>query len=332
MAPDATSVRTREALRAARLYYVQEMTMEDIATEMAMSRSSISRLLSYAREVGLVEITVHAPQDGIDTLAQRLSHQFGLTTEIVPTPVRASDTERLARVARAAARQVATIADDNSSIGVAWGTTVSAIAREIPARRLHNAHIVQMNGAANQVTSGLPYASAILERFAGAFGADVQLFPVPALFDDPHTKDLMWRERSIRRVVEAQENVSLFVFGLGSPRAEVPSHVYAGGYLTGEDTRTLLREGIVGDCATVFYREDGSTDGIDLNLRSSGPSFATIRRIPRRLCVVSSQSKLAALRGALGAGLITDLVVDESVARALAAAGPVAAEARSARG
>lgn len=326
---DVTSVRTREALRAARLYYVQELTMEEIATEMAMSRSSISRLLSYAREVGLVEITVHAPQDGIDTLAQRLSHQFGLTAEIVPTPARASDTERLSRVARAAARLIAAIADDNASIGVAWGTTVSAIAREIPARRLHNAHIVQMNGAANQVTSGLPYASAILERFAGAFGADVQLFPVPALFDDPHTKDLMWRERSIRRVVEAQENVGMFVFGLGSPRAEVPSHVYSGGYLTGDDTRTLLREGIVGDCATVFYREDGSTDGIDLNLRSSGPSFATIRRIPRRVCVVSSQSKLTALRGALGAGLITDLVVDESVARALAASGPVVVGSRS---
>ena len=326
---DVTSVRTREALRAARLYYVQELTMEEIATEMAMSRSSISRLLSYAREVGLVEITVHAPQDGIDTLAQRLSHQFGLTAEIVPTPARASDTERLSRVARAAARLIAAIADDHASIGVAWGTTVSAIAREIPARRLHNAHIVQMNGAANQVTSGLPYASAILERFAGAFGADVQLFPVPALFDDPHTKDLMWRERSIRRVVEAQENVGMFVFGLGSPRAEVPSHVYSGGYLTGDDTRTLLREGIVGDCATVFYREDGSTDGIDLNLRSSGPSFATIRRIPRRVCVVSSQSKLTALRGALGAGLITDLVVDESVARALAASGPVVVGSRS---
>ena len=314
---DVTNVRTRDALRAAHLYYVQELTMEDIATEMRISRSSISRLLAYAREIGLVEITVHSPQDGIDSLAARITDLFGVTAEIVPTPVRASDAERLARVARSAARRVATLADDNMSIGIAWGATVSAIARQLPSRPLHNVHVVQMNGAANPMTSGLPYASSILERFASAFGADVQLFPVPALFDDPHTKDLMWRERSVRRVLDAQDDIGMFVFGLGSPRADVPSHVYSGGYLSGDDLHSLMRDGIVGDCATVFYRIDGSSSGIRLNERSSGPSLDAIRRIPRRLCAVSSLSKLDALKGALAAQLITELVIEESLARRL---------------
>ncbi|GEB95688.1 sugar-binding domain-containing protein [Microbacterium lacticum] len=314
---DVTNVRTRDALRAAHLYYVQELTMEDIATEMRISRSSISRLLAYAREIGLVEITVHSPQDGVDSLAERIIELFGVTAEIVPTPVRASAAERFARVARSAARRVASLADDNMSIGIAWGATVSAIARELPSRPLHNVHVVQMNGAASPMTSGLPYASSILERFAGAFGADVQLFPVPALFDDPHTKDLMWRERSVRRVLDAQDDIGMFVFGLGSPRADVPSHVYSGGYLSGDDLHSLMRDGIVGDCATVFYRIDGSSSGIRLNERSSGPSLDAIRRIPRRLCAVSSLSKLDALKGALAAQLITELVIEESLARRL---------------
>lgn len=314
---DVTNVRTRDALRAAHLYYVQELTMEDIATEMRISRSSISRLLAYAREIGLVEITVHSPQDGVDSLAERIIDLFGVTAEIVPTPVRASAAERFARVARSAARRVASLADDNMSIGIAWGATVSAIARELPSRPLHNVHVVQMNGAANPMTSGLPYASSILERFASAFGADVQLFPVPALFDDPHTKDLMWRERSVRRVLDAQDDIGMFVFGLGSPRADVPSHVYSGGYLSGDDLHSLMRDGIVGDCATVFYRIDGSSSGIRLNERSSGPSLDAIRRIPRRLCAVSSLSKLDALKGALAAQLITELVIEESLARRL---------------
>lgn len=314
---DVTNVRTRDALRAAHLYYVQELTMEDIATEMRISRSSISRLLAYARKIGLVEITVHPPQDGVDSLTERIIDRFGVTAEIVPTPVRASDAERLARVARSAARRVASLADDNMSIGIAWGATVSAIARQLPSRPLHNVHVVQMNGAANPMTSGLPYASSILERFASAFGADVQLFPVPALFDDPHTKDLMWRERSVRRVLDAQDDIGMFVFGLGSPRADVPSHVYSGGYLSGDDLHSLMRDGIVGDCATVFYRIDGSSSGIRLNERSSGPSLDAIRRIPRRLCAVSSLSKLDALKGALAAQLITELVIEESLARRL---------------
>lgn len=310
--------RTREALHVAQLYYEQDRTMEQIAAELNVSRSSVSRLLAYAREIGLVEITVHSPQQGSTAVARRIAERYGISVHVVSSPPRTPDAERLERTARAAARALAATLDPNAAIGVAWGATVSAIARHLPPKRLHNSQIVQMNGAANEITSsGIAYSGAILERFGQSFGADVQQFPVPALFDDPSTKQLMWRERSVRRVLDAQARVQVFVFGLGSPTADVPSHVYSGGYLSGDDLHSLMRDGIVGDCATVFYRIDGSSSGIRLNERSSGPSLDAIRRIPRRLCAVSSLSKLDALKGALAAQLITELVIEESLARRL---------------
>jgi hypothetical protein len=71
--------------------------------------------------------------------------------------------------------------------------------------------------------------------------------------------------------------------------------------------------------ATVFFREDGTHDGIPLNERASGPDIDLIKRVPRRVCIVSGPSKVHSLRGALAAGLITDLIVDEGTARALVA-------------
>lgn len=319
MSGDAEAeTRTRDALRAAQLYYVQERTMDQIAAEMTLSRSSVSRLLAHARDIGLVEITVHSPQEANSVVARRLAERFGISVHVVSTPARSTDGERLERTARTAAHVLSSTLDPDASIGVAWGATVSAIARHLPTKRLHDSQIVQMNGAANESTSGISYSGAILERFGQAFGTDVQQFPVPALFDDPLTKQLLWRERAIRRVLDAQSRVQVFVFGLGSPHADVPSHVYSGGYLTGEDLRALLRDGVVGDCATVFYRRDGSATDIELNARSSGPTLEAIRRIPRRICTVSSLSKLDALGGALAAGIITELVVEESVARKIA--------------
>jgi DNA-binding transcriptional regulator LsrR (DeoR family) len=73
----------------------------------------------------------------------------------------------------------------------------------------------------------------------------------------------------------------------------------------------------VGDVATVFFREDGSHHGIPLNERASGPDIDLIKRVPRRVCIVSGPSKVHSLRGALAARLITDLIVDEGTARAL---------------
>jgi DNA-binding transcriptional ArsR family regulator len=204
--PDSEA-RARDALHAAQLYYVQDQTMDQIATEMKLSRSSVSRLLSYAREIGLVEITVHSPQEANSVVARRLAERYGISVHVVSTPPRSTDAERLERTARTAAHVLSTTLDPQASIGIAWGATVSAIARHLPTKRLRESQIVQMNGAANESTSGISYSGAILERFGQAFGTDVQQFPVPALFDDPHTKQLLWRERSIRRVVEAQARV-----------------------------------------------------------------------------------------------------------------------------
>lgn len=54
-----------------------------------------------------------------------------------------------------------------------------------------------MNGAGNVETSGVDYAGDILNRFGSAISAEVQHFPVPAFFDDPQTREALWRERSI---------------------------------------------------------------------------------------------------------------------------------------
>ncbi|MEJ6506865.1 MAG: sugar-binding domain-containing protein, partial [Microbacteriaceae bacterium] len=172
-------------------------------------------------------------------------------------------------------------------------------------------------GAGNDHTTGVTYSSEILSRFGEAFGAQVTHFPVPAFFDDPDTKAALWRERSTARIVELQKRLDIALFGLGSIYAEVPSQVYAGGYLSDADVLALSAEGVVGDVATVFYRADGGWNDIAINLRSSGPGLDVIREAPRRLCVVSGESRLDSLRGALAADLITDLIIDYPTARVL---------------
>ncbi|MEO8907254.1 MAG: sugar-binding domain-containing protein [Microbacteriaceae bacterium] len=315
--PVNSPTRIRDALRAANLYYIQDLTMDAIARELRTSRSSISRLLSFARSSGLVDIRISSPLDAPGRLESEFTRRYAVAAQIVSVPDQVSEIDRLERVARSAARILGQYVDSNMTVGIAWGSTVSAISRQLPTKQTYNAQIVQLNGAANSRTTGILYASEILSRFGDAFGAYVQQFPVPAFFDDPETKQALWRERSIRRVLDIQAHMDVAVFGLGSPSAQVPSHVFSGGYLTREDFRALAKQGVVGDVATVFYRVDGSSNDLPLNARSSGPDLALLRRVSRRVCVVSGTAKLASLRGALNAGIVTDLIVDESTARAL---------------
>ncbi len=305
------------AVRAAHLYYLQDLDMSAIGRELGMSRSSVSRLLAHARATGIVDIRIQGPTDRSDEVADTLGHRFGINVTVVPTTAQMSDSDRLERVGQTAGRMVSGVIGSDMVLGVAWGATISAVSRHLVPSEVWNLRIVQLNGAGNPTTTGIDYASEILQRFATTYSARVEQFPVPAFFDDPDTKLALWRERSTRRVLDVQQQMDVALFGLGSPFADVASHVYSGGYLDPDDFGSLSSERVVGDVATVFYRHDGSTSGIDLNRRSSGPDVETMRRVPRRICVASGESKAGAVEGALAAELITDLVIDENLARLL---------------
>jgi deoxyribonucleoside regulator len=306
-----------DALRAAQLYYLQDQTMETIAHELGTSRSSVSRLLTHARATGLVEIHVKSPLDQTNQLQRDLRDQFGITSHIVPVSGQISDVDRLERVAITAARLLVQFIDSNMILGIAWGSTIGAISRHLVIKATTNSQIVQLNGAGNTQSTGIDYSSEILQRFGAAFGATVQQFPVPAFFDKSSTRDAVWEERSTQRIVDLQRRMDVALFGLGSPFAGVPSRVYIGEYLEPTDYQSLSESGVVGDVATVFYREDGTSNDIPMNDRGSGPALSILRRAARRIGVVSGVSKLPALRGALAANVITDLIIDDDTARAL---------------
>jgi deoxyribonucleoside regulator len=311
------TAKMRDALRAAHLYYMQDLTMDAIASELRTSRSSVSRLLSYARDSGLVDIRIRSPLEMSTRWEREIVQRFGVSAHVIPAPSGSFDVDRQDRVARGAARILNQYFDSNMTMGVAWGSTMSAISRHLTPKETHNSDIIQLNGAGNTHTTGIDYASEILRRFAESYSARLQQFPVPAFFDSPETRHHLWKERSMRRVLDMQSRLDIALFGIGSPFADIPSHVYIGGYLDPEDYQSLSQQNVVGDVATVFFRADGSTDGIALNSRATGPDFDVLRRIPRRVGVVSGVSKLPGLLGALSANLVTDLIIDEGTARAL---------------
>lgn len=310
--------RTRDALRAARMYYLQDLTMEAIARQLQTSRSSVSRLLSLARQTGLVDIQVRSPREMPDRLEVELA-RFGVVAHVVSVPDVMTEADRRDRVALHAARILNDFFDSDMTMGIAWGSTMSAMGSRLIRKHTHNSQIVQMNGAGNSRTTGILYASEILQRFGEAYGANVQQFPVPTFFDDARTRDMLWKERSIRRVLDVQRQMDIVLFGLGSPSAAVPSHVYSTGYLDDTDLGELRDAGVVGDLATVFFRADGSHEGIPINERASGPDLDFLRSVARRICVVAGASKVDAVRGALAGGYVTDLVIDSNSARLLIA-------------
>ena len=347
------------AYEAASMYYVQGETMEVIAHHLGVSRSTVSRLLARARREGVVRVTLVQP-GGAGSLEGRMEQTFDVRTHIVPVREGTTEIHRLQQVASVAAAHmvdlIETLAEPGGSggtaapaapgpagpgrgnhgddarqgdadrdgaggvvVGVAWGTTMSEVSAALPSRSVPGLTVVQLNGASDPMREG-PSAGEVLSQLRASLGARTISFPVPAFFDHVATREAMWSERSVKRVLAVTRRASLAVFGVGALDAldaALPSQVYEGGHLTARDQAVLRRQNVVGDVCTVLLRADGSWRDITLNARATGPTPAQLARIPRRLCVAAGTGKARALLAALRARTATDLVVDDATARAV---------------
>lgn len=312
--------RVRQAVTAAKMYYYHGLTTEQVAEEMEVSRPKVSRLLSFARERGLVEIIIHDQDEDLAPLSSEIEKRFGVhKVHSVPAPDILGEVAWLERVSQYASHYLNEILEPDGILGCAWGTTVSSISSQLIPKTIPGLKIVQLNGSGNTHTYDNNYAAHILKSFGENYGARVYLFPVPTFFDYAETKQAMWRERSVRNILQKQEQADVLLYSIGSVNSGVPSHLYSSEYLGPTDLESLRENGVVGDMATVFYRDDGTYEDIEMNARSSGPPLHLYKNVPRAICVVSGRSKIPGLHAALRAGYMSELIVDEPTARSLLA-------------
>ena len=308
----------KDAIMVAKLYYYHGLTTEAIARELRFSRPKVSRLLSVARERGVVEIKIHDDDQYLAPVSNKIRDTFGLReVHVVAAPEILGEVVWLARVAQYTANYINSVLQNGQILGLAWGTTLSSVSEHLIPKHIRDLSIVQLNGSGNTFMYDNSYASSILQKFGDNYSARVYQLPVPTFFDYAETKKQVWRERSVLNIVQLQQRANVLLYSIGAVNAGVPSQVYQGGYLEAEDLKELKREKVVADIATVFYRSDGSYKDMSINTRASGPPLDFFKRAERAICVVSGSAKAPGLLAALRAGYLNELIVDEPTAHLL---------------
>ncbi|MDY2669857.1 sugar-binding domain-containing protein [Schaalia hyovaginalis] len=134
-------------LRAAQLYYYENMTQDAIADRMNCTRWTVGRLLEEARQSGIVSITINHPRARVRDLEKEIISRFGIVEAIV---VRAQESLAAtgALVASATADYITAIRPTPRSLGIAWGRSLTAVARAMPDEWTSGLDVYQMYGGA----------------------------------------------------------------------------------------------------------------------------------------------------------------------------------------
>jgi DNA-binding transcriptional regulator LsrR (DeoR family) len=71
-------------VKVATLYYLKNLSQEEIAAKLGLSRQSVGRHLKYAREKGVVEFRINSPQSSYSELESELDEYSGPNLPLIP--------------------------------------------------------------------------------------------------------------------------------------------------------------------------------------------------------------------------------------------------------
>jgi len=303
-------------LRVAWFYYKDELTQDEIARRLSVSRASVGRMLERARRVGLVSINLNADHLNAFEVSNQLRRTFNLAEAlVVPDHDKEPADHHLlnARLGLGGAQFMSTHLRPGGSLGVGWGETVSRVIASTNFGAVGPVHLVTLTGGVDG------YLQTILsskgDGVAEPEATTATIIPTPIVASTPKLAAALKAEPAIQHVLSQASGVDQAIVGVGTPTADAT--IVQMGYLAAEDVRVLRDRGVVGDILGQFFDADGNVVSLEIHRRRIGIELADLASIPKVVGVAGGLHKTEAILGALHGGFLNVLVTNELVARRL---------------
>jgi DNA-binding transcriptional regulator LsrR (DeoR family) len=293
------AARERDLLvKAARLYYQDNCSQQEVASALGVSRSNVSRMLAAARAQGIVEIRIHDPAGRELGLEDELKSAFGLTACRV-VAVR-PDEPSLPKVGELAADWLLDTARPGEGISLSWGSTLQAMVYAVHAERAVPVDVRPLVGGLSSIASEV-MGEELIRELADRLGGTFQRLHAPALLESKAARDTLMAESSISSVLKAASRSSLAFVGIGAAGVGSSAAIIESLRLSRRDRAQFEKAEPVGDVCARYFDEDG------------------LRRIRTVVGLAAGVEKARGVLGALRGRYLDVVVCDAPLAKALLA-------------
>jgi deoxyribonucleoside regulator len=303
----------RILVKVAQMYYEEGATQSEIAEKIGVSRSLVSKFLTKAKELGIVEITIH--DEGVHQFRQlerKVERLYNLREVVCIESVGQEASKK--QLGEAASEFLLRVIKEGQIIGFSSGTTLYEVAKAFNSPQLFpSVTIVPLvGGVGNEQVD--TQSNNIVAKIGAALQANYELLHMPVLVDTKEAKEVLMRQPSIKSTFDLAEKSSIAVVGIGgSPEHSTMVELYLG-----SDHHEITGDaGIVGDICSNFINKFGNPVSNSWNERVMALELNKLKKIPLVIGVASGLEKVAAIKAALEGNLVHVLITDEVTANAL---------------
>jgi DNA-binding transcriptional regulator LsrR (DeoR family) len=310
-----TAEREREQLvKAARMYFVDGLSQQEVASALGTSRSNVSRMLTAARQQGVVEIRIIDSAQRRYDLEADLKIRFGLHDCQVAAYT--AGTTPASSVAKLSSRWLLDNVNEGQRLALSWGTALQAMVWETTATRRYEVEVVQLVGGLSSVNAEVT-GQELVRELATRLGARYRYLHAPALVASDEAVRAFLGERSVATALDAAKTADVAFVGVGTFGDSSSGAIVEAMALSPEERAQLDAFSPAGDICARYYDINGAPIPFaPVRDRVIAVDLEDLRRVPMVVGVTSGRVKAPGLLGALRGGHLDVLICDESAARA----------------
>lgn len=300
-------------VRAAWMYYHDDMTHQEIADKLRLSRVKVTRLLQKARQSGIVEIRITRPLPLDFEVSQQLEERFHLRDVVVvkgmPSLAATHD-----EIGRTAVEYLEQIIQPGDILGFGWSSTVGRMSAHIDRLEITvQCQVVDLLGS--MLGQMNPYS--VSGKVAAALGVPLAALSVPVIVRNPVAYEAIIQDHNIASTLDLARRSTVAVVGVGDVGPQ--NALVVGSYVTPAELDNLRARGVVGDVLMRFYNISGEPIYHEADAHIIGLTWEDLKRIPHVIALAAGPTKPAPLLGLLRSGICHTLITDLSTARGILA-------------
>ncbi|MGF9649119.1 sugar-binding transcriptional regulator [Pseudarthrobacter oxydans] len=301
-------------VKSARMYHEQKLSQAEIAEQLHVSQSRVSRWLSDAIKQGIVRTIVVAPSGTESDLEEAVAARYGLQAVIVADPGTDDEASVIRSLGAAAAGYLEVTLTGANRVGLSsWSSTLLATVDAMAPKNVKTAEsVIQVIGGVGNPTVQVR-ATHLADRLASVTKATPRYLAAPGIVSSREGRDALFADPFVAEVAAEWDRLDTLLLGIGSIEPS-PLLRDSGNSLGEGELSNLAKAGAVGDVCLRFFDNHGTLIHSDLNDRVLGISPEQMLKVGRRIGVAGGSRKYPAIKAAVEGNWVNVLITDKNTA------------------
>lgn len=298
---------TRVMIKICKLYYQQELSQNEIAKIMGVSRPTVSKYLTHAKQKGIVEIKIN--ENDLLELETKIEEKYNLEEVIC-----VKDSKKLKlKLGIAGSNYLIRKLSKDDIVAVSAGTTIDQVSKNTNDNsKFPNVLFVPLVGGMGNASMDI-HANHIADSLSKCFDAHNMLLHAPVVVDDIESKNFIMNQKFVSKVTEKMKQATIAIVGIGANPEQSTMVASYRDELSFED----IKNKAIGDIMYNFIDENGEKINCEWNNRIISLEIEEYKKIPLKIGIAGGKNKEKAIKAALNNNLIDVLVTDENTGIAL---------------